>query len=554
MADFNGSYETDGLEQLTEAHLEALELLDVVHQICIQKKITYTLANQVLIGLNSGKSFAKLAPNITLVVKYEYFKQLREELRSFAEHNTTYIFVDAKNTQQFDTLAMYFAKRNKVLLPEGRKQDEVYYYTHVTIVPVFYAGNTWWEFNAKTKLYKKAFKALNARAPLPQRTFFTRIRIIRRIIRDAWYRRKRDEVELSKLERMFGSEPQSKLCFFSVTDRAARVIKIACDVMDNVEEIELSGHSCYVSKYASDIVKCYSKDYQEKVLKYRVSDLVRKGGENLRRVQLIQTEMLVEFDRVCRKNNIRYNIAFGTLLGAARHKGFIPWDDDVDVIVPIEDYLKLDEAMKKDLDTTRFFWRTIDTEVDFNLTFKHMKRNGTVYMKPGRDNFNFHRGVLIDVFPVFHSANNRVAHWIQTRLCFFYRTATWAYMGADSERKKAKRLIYNWMKKPGPRKNLESFMKCATMFPKKNAFYSYYNATFRSPYHTSYLSEEVFDSPIEIEFEGHSFLAPSNYEEALSYCFGADYRLYPTNRRPNHFAILDLGNLYEDDLRVIKSK
>ena len=62
--------------------------------------------------------------------------------------------------------------------------------------------------------------------------------------------------------------------------------------------------------------------------------------EELRRVQMIQLEMLCEVDRICKKNNIRYNIIAGTLLGAVRHKGYIPWDDDADVALLRGEYRK----------------------------------------------------------------------------------------------------------------------------------------------------------------------------------------------------------------------
>ena len=66
-------------------------------------------------------------------------------------------------------------------------------------------------------------------------------------------------------------------------------------------------------------------------------------------MQLIELELLVEFDRVCRLHNISYVITDGTMLGAIRHKGFIPWDDDADVCMLREDYERFKKEAMKDL-------------------------------------------------------------------------------------------------------------------------------------------------------------------------------------------------------------
>ncbi len=72
----------------------------------------------------------------------------------------------------------------------------------------------------------------------------------------------------------------------------------------------------------------------------------------LRKVQMTELEMLEEVDRICKKCNIHYNIIAGTLLGAVRHGGFIPWDDDADVAMLRPEYEKFRNACKTELDTT----------------------------------------------------------------------------------------------------------------------------------------------------------------------------------------------------------
>ena len=85
--------------------------------------------------------------------------------------------------------------------------------------------------------------------------------------------------------------------------------------------------------------------------------MVQLSDEMLRHLQLIQLEMLIEVDRICKKCGIKYNMIAGTLLGAVRHGGYIPWDDDADVALLRPEYEKFRTACKTELDKTRFVFQ-----------------------------------------------------------------------------------------------------------------------------------------------------------------------------------------------------
>ena len=95
----------------------------------------------------------------------------------------------------------------------------------------------------------------------------------------------------------------------------------------------------------------------------------------LRKLQLTQLEILKEVDDFCSKNNIRYSIAYGTILGAVRHGGFIPWDDDLDICMPRADYDKFISLWK---DTDAYSLQNRDTNLDFTQSFTKIRKRNTV--------------------------------------------------------------------------------------------------------------------------------------------------------------------------------
>lgn len=118
----------------------------------------------------------------------------------------------------------------------------------------------------------------------------------------------------------------------------------------------------------------------------------------LRKVQLIQLSIATEIKRICDKNDIDYFLDSGTLLGAVRHKGFIPWDDDMDIGMTRENYNRFIEAAKTDLGD-EFFLQTWETDKYYPMPFAKVRKNGTLFVEENFDKAKFHQGIYVDVFP-----------------------------------------------------------------------------------------------------------------------------------------------------------
>ena len=118
----------------------------------------------------------------------------------------------------------------------------------------------------------------------------------------------------------------------------------------------------------------------------------------LKELQQTELEILGAFVDVCEAHKLRYHLDYGTLLGAIRHKGFIPWDDDIDVGMPREDYerfLEIGQAAIGD----RFFLQTRQTDPNCPFAFLKIRKNQTTCLEWSKRRIRMHHGIWIDVFP-----------------------------------------------------------------------------------------------------------------------------------------------------------
>ena len=124
------------------------------------------------------------------------------------------------------------------------------------------------------------------------------------------------------------------------------------------------------------------------------------SSEELRKLQRIELEMLIEVDRICQKHNIQYSLDGGTLLGAVRHKGFIPWDDDIDIGMKREDYTIFTQQFNHG-DNKRYSFHCLENDKNYLYPMGKVLDNATVLYEPNKE-YGYQIAVYIDVFVYDH--------------------------------------------------------------------------------------------------------------------------------------------------------
>ena len=164
-------------------------------------------------------------------------------------------------------------------------------------------------------------------------------------------------------------------------------------------------------------------------------------------LRAVQIEMLVEVDRICRKCGVKYNIVAGTLLGAVRHGGYIPWDDDADIALLRSDYEKFRKVCKTELDSSRFYFQDHRNTKGYRWGYGKIRRKNTIFLRENQEHMPYEQGIFIDIFPLDGVPDNYFLRSLKNFECFCVRKILWAKVGKIAEKNHWKRLVYRALEK-----------------------------------------------------------------------------------------------------------
>lgn len=271
--------------------------------------------------------------------------------------------------------------------------------------------------------------------------------------------------------------------------------------------------------------------------------------ESLRALQLKELDMLLYFKNFCEKHNLLFYLCGGCCIGSVRHKGFIPWDDDIDIFMPRDDYEKLGPLWSKYADTTKYSYCRPNKDITYKNLFATINDNNTTFIKTHQADLDINHGLALDILPLDGYPKSYLSRKIQIFWALIY--SLFCAGIAPTNHGKFINILGKVLLMLVPSKNIRykiwSFAQSKMTKHKINNC-DYITELCSGPFYMmKKYPKEAFSKAVYMDFENYKMPLPVGYDIYLKTAFN-DYMALPPKEKQiaHHDAIFcDLNNSYK---------
>lgn len=266
---------------------------------------------------------------------------------------------------------------------------------------------------------------------------------------------------------------------------------------------------------------------------------------------LVELDLLEKFKSICKKYSLTYYASSGTLLGAVRHKGFIPWDDDIDLFLMWDDYKIFLQVAPLECQYPYFFQSYL-TEEEGEVGASRIRRTDTTgctqWEKENINDREYNRGVFIDIFPLFYIPDTKIMRYIQRKRVMFWWKCIRGYTALKQRNVNAEYQKYvNIYKFCSMFLNIKSmkrnYLEACSMTKRRKKELGATSS--RCHLETLMWDSLWYDKTVELPFENTTISCPFEYDKVLTKQYG-DYKTPVKNGARHQMAVLDLKRSFKE--------
>ena len=269
----------------------------------------------------------------------------------------------------------------------------------------------------------------------------------------------------------------------------------------------------------------------------------------MKKIWAIELDLLIEFQRVANIHNLHYFAFGGTLLGAVRHKGFIPWDDDVDIAMPMMDYLKLQEVAKKEFKEP-YQLQSPYLDPGSYFSFLKLRNSRTTFASRAFVAQSFNQGAFLDIFPLVECPPGKVKEQRNKIYPSIMKCSNYMKRGSEKFLTSQQLERYNMFKTVSPMSEYELIQAEFDNPDYKNCGYYTHASLFFNIEEFHVWRKECWNESVSSEFENLQIPLPIGWDEILKEYYGDYMSLPPIKKRKTIHSdmIIDMDRPYTEFL------